>query len=314
TVTNVTVTSYDSHNRVQSVRTQTSSSGAATTYTVYNYDAVGNRRAVFTGTTYGGGALGSGAPPSVSGTLPSQTVTPGTTGTINCATPFVDNAGFGLTYTAQLAGVAPLPSWLLLNSQTGILTASATTPGTWSVVVTATDVNGNSASVQFNVVVPVANLVFQGTLPAAQSALIGVPIASFSMPAAYDANGFPVTYTAQSNNGALPSWLSFNSSTRTFSGTPAAGSLGTYTLTVTASTTGGAPSISEQVTLTVNPTAPTYNNTIPASQAAQALVTYNFTAPAGTFTEIDGDGIASYKAGAVSYPNGVQTYSSLPSW
>ena len=37
-----------------------------------------------------------------------------------------------------------------------------------------------------------------------------------------DADGDPLTYTAQlSGGGALPAWLSFDGATRTFSGTPA---------------------------------------------------------------------------------------------
>jgi hypothetical protein len=65
-----------------------------------------------------------------------------------------------------------------------------------------------------------------------------------------------LTYTARkADDSALPAWLSFNPATRTFSGTPAIGDLGTVALKVTA-TDNGTPnlSISAPFSLTVNPT------------------------------------------------------------
>ena len=50
-----------------------------------------------------------------------------------------------------------------------------------------------------------------------------------------DADGHSLTYTATKSNGAaLPSWLSFDASTRTFSGTPQSGDLGTVSVKVIA--------------------------------------------------------------------------------
>jgi predicted outer membrane repeat protein len=66
-----------------------------------------------------------------------------------------------------------------------------------------------------------------------------------------DANGDTLTYTATSANGsALPSWLSFNATTRTFSGTPLNAHVGAITVRVTAADgiTGAA---SDEFTITV---------------------------------------------------------------
>jgi len=58
-----------------------------------------------------------------------------------------------------------------------------------------------------------------------------VPVGSFT-----DPNGDTLTYTAKLEaGGALPSWLSFNASTRSFSGTPGSGDVGTLSIVVTAS-------------------------------------------------------------------------------
>jgi VCBS repeat-containing protein len=58
-----------------------------------------------------------------------------------------------------------------------------------------------------------------------------LPAASFT-----DPDGEALTYSlAVANGGALPSWLTFNAETLSFSGTPAAGDVGTLEITVTAS-------------------------------------------------------------------------------
>lgn len=58
-----------------------------------------------------------------------------------------------------------------------------------------------------------------------------IPTGSFT-----DPNGDALTYSAKLEGGAsLPSWLSFNAGTGTFSGTPALGNAGTFKIVVTAS-------------------------------------------------------------------------------
>jgi hypothetical protein len=67
-----------------------------------------------------------------------------------------------------------------------------------------------------------------------------------------DPEGDPLTYSAlTSSNQSLPAWLTFNASTRTFSGTPPQGFTGTISLKVTASD--GAGTDSDTFDLTVFP-------------------------------------------------------------
>ena len=74
-----------------------------------------------------------------------------------------------------------------------------------------------------------------------------VPASTFS-----DADGDTLTYTALLASGAtLPSWLSFNASTRTFSGTPPLNFNGNIDLRVTASD--GTASVNDDFRLTVTP-------------------------------------------------------------
>ena len=66
-----------------------------------------------------------------------------------------------------------------------------------------------------------------------------------------DVDGDSLTYTATLSDGStLPSWLSFNAATRTFSGTPTQGDVGSITVRVTASD-GNGGTVSDDFTLTV---------------------------------------------------------------
>lgn len=88
------------------------------------------------------------------------------------------------------------------------------------------------------------------------STAIGKTTATEGIAYSLQANGFSdvdnstLTYTATLSTGAaLPSWLTFNTSTRTFSGTPTLGSAGSYSVKVTASD--GSLSVSDIFTINV---------------------------------------------------------------
>jgi VCBS repeat-containing protein len=79
--------------------------------------------------------------------------------------------------------------------------------------------------------------------------------------------GDTLTYTAtQSNGSALPAWLTFNGTTRTFSGTPAAGNVGTVAVRVAATDLGGlAASETFNIAVSTTPTTPTTVSVFSAS-------------------------------------------------
>ena len=77
--------------------------------------------------------------------------------------------------------------------------------------------------------------------------------------------GDTLNYAATLSNGSpLPSWLSFDAATRTFSGTPANGDVGSIAVKVTA-TDGGNASVSDIFNITVGNTNNAPVNTVPAS-------------------------------------------------
>ena len=109
-----------------------------------------------------------------------------------------------------------------------------------------------------------------------------------------DVDDNTLTYTAvEDGESALPSWLSFDAGTRTFSGTPAAADAGTVTVKVTASNDDGA-SASDAFDITVNAAA---NN--PPTAADNTVTTdedtaYTFAASDFNFADTDtGDTLAS---------------------
>jgi len=300
-----TITSYDSHNRINTVTTENPDNSVANTRTVYNYDAAGNRRAVFTQSAYGSNVSpisGNGGPPTTAG-VGNQTATAGQSWNANVVGAFTDNIGFGLTFSGS-----GFPSWLSISGN-GTLSGTPSTAGSWTVTVTATDVNGQSVSSSFVVTVPVAAPVFTAGASNQTGSVHGA--LSFTVPGATDANGSSLTYSATCNGGSLPSWLSFNAGTLTFSGTPPVGSIGSYTLAVKATAANGGVA-TESFTLTVAPTPPTYVGGV-SNQTTFGGRAFSFAFASSDFNEADGDAL-SFASGSYSMSGSVETDSALPSW
>ena len=153
---------------------------------------------------------------------------------------FADPQGETLTYSATLSNGAALPSWLSFNAATGTFTGTvANSAAGLSVNVTATDTSGLSASETFSVLTPAAAPVLTSQT-AAQTWKLGQAV-NFALASNTfaDPQGETLTYSATLSNGAaLPSWLSFNAATGTFTGTVANSAAG-LSINVTATDTSG---------------------------------------------------------------------------
>lgn len=142
-----------------------------------------------------------------------------------------------ITYSIKMPDGSAVPAWLHFDSATGIMSG---TPGTGDVgtlqfILWGTDNYNYSAGEYVNMTIGAPNrtptLV---TALADQAAAQGANF-SYTVPsgAFTDPDGDTLAYSATLADGtALPSWLTFNASTRTFSGTPSA--LGTVSVKVTA--------------------------------------------------------------------------------
>ena len=175
---------------------------------------------------------------------------------------FVDPQGQTLTYSATLSNGAALPSWLSFNAATGTFNGTvANSAAGLSVKVTATDTSGLSASETFSVLTPAAAPMLTAQT-AAQTWMLGQAV-NFTLASNTfaDPQGETLTYSATLSNGAaLPSWLSFNAATGTFTGTVANSANG-LCVNVTATDTSGLSASETFAIATPAPLAPTSDRT-----------------------------------------------------
>ncbi len=224
---------------------------------------------------------------------------------------FSDAEGNPLTYSATLEDGSPLPSWLIFDTTTGSFSGTPTVNniGSFNIQVTASD---GSLSVSDIFALTVSDL--PNTAPVLSNAIADVT-ANVSAPFNFilpgntfsDADGNPLTYSATLENGSpLPSWLIFDTTTGSFSGTPMVNHLGSINIQITASD--GSLSVSDIFALTVTDapnTAPVVNEAI-ADASATVTEAFTLTIPNGTFTDADGN--------PLTYNATLEDGSPLPSW
>ncbi|MEO7861007.1 MAG: putative Ig domain-containing protein [Nitrospirales bacterium] len=150
----------------------------------------------------------------------------------------------------------------------------------------------------------VANPIAEQTASEDASWTFVVPGNTFADPDAGDV----LTYSATLADGsALPSWLSFNPTTRTFTGTPDDVQVGTIELRVTARDNRN-ETVSDTFNLTVTNVneAPTVVAPL-AEQNARETEAFSFVVPTDTFADVDpGD--------TLTYSATLDTGASLPTW
>ena len=215
------------------------------------------------------------------------------------ANTFSDQDGDPLSYSATLQNGNSLPSWLSFDTATHTFTG--TPPANWNGVldlkVTASD-GTLSASDSFRLTVTAV-----GDAPTVANALPDASVAedtrwTYQLPANTfsDRDGDPLSYSATLQNGsALPSWLSFDTATHTFTGTPPANWNGVLDLKVTASDGSLTASDTFRLTVTAVDDAPTVAKVLPDASVAEETP-WTYQVPANTFSDQDGNPKLSYAA------------------
>lgn len=173
------------------------------------------------------------------------------------ANTFTDeDPGEVLTYSASRDDGSSLPGWL--NFDAGTRTFSGTPDdadvGTVSVRVTAVDGRNGAVSDTFTLTVTNVNEAPTVTAPLPDQSATKDVLFSLVVPAGTFADVDPgevLTYSASlADNSPLPTWLQFNPTTRTFTGTPQFADVGTVNVKVTATDTGSL-NVSDVFALTV---------------------------------------------------------------
>ena len=218
-----------------------------------------------------------------------------------------------LTYSAVESGQLSMPSWLNFNPTTRVFSG---TPGNdevgeWDISVTAEDQSGATATDEFTITVSNMNdgPTVENPIPDQGATEDVLFTYQFAVNVFGDIDvGDSLTYNAvESGQTSMPSWLSFNPDTRTFSGTPGNDEVGTWTIRVTAEDQTGA-AIHDEFDVVVSNVnnAPTVANPVPDQDAYEdALFSYQF--PLSTFDDIDDGDSLTYSAAE----NG---QASLPGW
>lgn len=208
---------------------------------------------------------------------------------------FTDADNDALTLTATLANGSALPTWLTFDPGTGTFsgTPSAGDIGALDVKVISSDGHGGEAIDVFLLTVTSGN-----TPPVVANAIIAPDATeelaySFAVPAGTfsDADNDALTLSATLSSGApLPTWLTFDAPTSTFSGTPDDNEVGDLGIRVSATDPSGATADAD-FTLTVTPVndAPFVSAPI-AAQTATVGAETTF-ATAGAFTDPDGEAL-----------------------
>ena len=266
-------------------------------------------------------------PPVVANPIPDQEATEGVvfSFTFQLAT-FTDANNDPLTYIASLSNDTPLPGWLSFNGATRTFSGTPLTAnvGNIDIKVTASD---GQASVSDNFVLVVLSAqtnsppVVSNVIPDQEATEGALYSFTFALNTFTDADNDPLSYSASlSNDAVLPNWLVFNSSTRTFSGTPTSADEGIIMIKVMASD--GEATVNDVFSLTIEGIndAPVVANVIP-DQTAPAGSAFNFIVAANTFSDADGD-LLSYAAslsndlplpGWLDFNTSTRTFSGMPS-
>ena len=171
------------------------------------------------------------------------------------APAFSEPDGDTVTYSAALDGGDALPAWLSFAAATRTFSGTpleADTPDTHTIRITATDDGSppGSASATFKLTVAEVNDPPGKPSLTDQTATAGSAF-SYQAPAVTDPDDEDLTYSAFQGAGynPLPSWLSFDGATRTFSGTPRSAHVADYAIMVTV--TDGTATSKGNFTLTV---------------------------------------------------------------
>ncbi|MFT3891575.1 MAG: putative Ig domain-containing protein [Anaerolineales bacterium] len=202
-------------------------------------------------------------PPTIANPIPDQNATEDAAFNFQfAANTFSDpDVGETLTYSVQLAGGSPLPAWLSFNAATRTFSGTPLNSdvGIVSIDVIANDGNGRTVTEAFDIVIAntndapvITNPIPDQNATANQAFNYQFPVNTFSDPDVGDT----LTYSAQlTGSGAIPAWLTFNSTTRTFSGTPTTGDTDIVPIDVIADD-GNGGTVTDAFNITVNLSAP----------------------------------------------------------
>ncbi len=215
-------------------------------------------------------------------------------------TTFADKNNDALYYS-----VGNLPSWLFFSNTTRQFSGTPldANRGVYPIALTASDHIAGAVTANFNIAVGQAPFV-SNPIPN-QPVNIGAAYSyTFAANTFVDPNNYAMSYSAKQSNGLpLPSWLTFNSASRQFTGTPPQIALGVLNVQITADNGNlGTTTDTFQLNIQHFPT----SNVAISTQYADVGAPFSFTIPSAAFADADGDTLV--------YSATLADGSPLPSW
>ena len=205
----------------------------------------------------------------------------------------------GTACSSTVWSISGTPPGLIASGRT--ITGTPSIQGTFPIDVSVTDATWGSSSTTFIIIITTPALVFSST---------SIPLATVgqSYSAGISATGGVGTISYSLSNGALPSGLSFNNGQ--ISGTPARGTAGNYSFTITA--TAGTTSTQQSFSMTVDKGSYDVNVTISSGLAEGQTRIYVNNSPVATLrggesfriTKLDPDTSATVSVDNIVTPTG----------
>jgi len=197
-----------------------------------------------------------------------------------------------ITYSAVLQGTSGLPGWISFNQATRTFSGTPFGRGNYPLMVTGNDGFGGTVSNSFTITVPPTPPLVLNPI-GTQTASTGTPYSfTVNTNTFFDIDNDPMTYTA--NN--VPPFLTFYNTTRTFTGTPQSGDVGSYLITIEADAFGGSASTSFNLNVVsaITTYPPVLEVQIP-NLTERAGTAFSFTIGSDTFVDPQ-DSVLTYQA------------------
>ena len=215
---------------------------------------------------------------------------------------FTDTDGSSIITQVAMADLQSLPSWLQYNASTRTLYGTPTNSdvGEFDIIVQGMDSLGATAFYSFHVTIQNVNDAPQVGAVIAHQQVVEDSLFTFAVPvnAFQDMDtGDVLTFSAtQADGSALPSWLHFDASSQTFSGTPDNDAVGSLAVTLVATDKAGAQSHQTfNIEITNVNDAPEIGALL-SGQSASVGHLASWQVPTDTFRDIDKNDRLSYSA------------------
>ena len=260
-------------------------------------DTVGSTSAVYTATDADGdaatlrftitvGPAAGDVPPSFSATVSNQSYIRHIA-IADLTLPAASGGNGAITLSLDQTDASGLPAGLAFDATSRILSGKPTAAGTFQMVYTAVDADGNAhssdaAALRFTITVADNAVPAFASASQTVSAVVGTAIAAITLPSATGGDG-ALTYELAPD--PLPGWLTYNSTAGTITGTPTASADAATTITWTAkdSDTRSAAADDAVHTITINTTFPNPPSPSVDDLAAVAGHAFSRTLPSVTY-------------------------------